>query len=136
MRDGGRALHERRQLVAGTPERPLVQQLPAREHECDDEPGGELAQGERTRHREQRDHVGPQLAAEHPPSHGEGQRHDHRHQGDRPEHVRRVLRPREQQHHADGKRRRNGNRNEETTHTLMVLNDGRARIGASHRADA
>ena len=90
-----RALRECRQLAPGAAERPVVQDIAAREHERHDQARLEFTQGERADDGEQRDHVGSQLAAQHPPQHREGERHDDGEQREDPEPVRDARLPRE-----------------------------------------
>ena len=85
VRHGGRASRERSELAPGAPERTLVQQLAAGQHQGNHEPCLELAQCERPGHGEQRDHVGSQLAVRHPPHDRERQRHDHADEHDDPD---------------------------------------------------
>ena len=136
VRNGRRAGDERGQLASGAPERALVQQVAAREHESHDEPCRQLAQGERPAHGQQSDDVGAQLAAQHAAPDLERERDDHRDQHDRPQNVRRVRLAREDQGDANRQRERDGHRNESCSHMRSVHERGPWRIGASRRVDA
>ena len=116
MRDRRSARGEGGELAARAPEGAVVEHLAARQHERDDEARLVLAQGERARDREQRDHVGAQLAAQHAPRDADREWRDHGEQHACPEQVRGAGAVGESQRKAGREGERDGDGDESAAH--------------------
>jgi hypothetical protein len=85
------SLHERAQLAPGATVRDLLERVPAREHQRDHGAGEVLAQGERAEHRDERDRVDADVAAEQRARHGDRQRDEQERRRRCPGQVRRCV---------------------------------------------
>ena len=129
VRHGRRTRRERGELAPGTAEGPLVEQLASGEHQRDDEACEQLAQEERTHHRQQRDHVGSQLTVQHAACHCNRKRPDHRDQREGPDDIGGPCFAGSGQHEAGDERQRDGGRDEQASHLPIVGRGARSRIG-------
>src|SRR5581483_8462637 len=77
--DARRPADERRQLAARTTGGPLLEGVPAREHQRDHGPGGPLPERKRSRDRDQGDGVDADVPAEQGTGHAQGQRQQDEH---------------------------------------------------------
>ena len=91
--DARRALEQRGQVAPRAAGRVVLERVAAREHQRDDRAGELLAGGERARHREQRDHVDADVAAQQRPRDLPGQRDQHHDDRGRPGDLRRFRFP-------------------------------------------
>ena len=91
MRDARRALDQRCQLAAGTAAGVRLERVAAREHERDDCADEVLAEGERAGHREERNRIDADVAAEQGLEHRPAERDEQRRCDEAPEGVARVA---------------------------------------------
>lgn len=126
-------LRECRELAPGAAERPLVQELPAREHQGDDEADSELVEGERSGHCEQRDDVGAELPMQHPADDPDRERYRHRSQDECPHDIGPTALAQQAHHDTARQRAPDGYGKQVAPHILIVRWRPRRRIGLDHR---
>ena len=122
---------EGRQLAPRTSEGMCVEQLAARQHQRNHEPRRELAEDQRSDHREQRDDVGSELAANHPRGDADRQRDGGEDECNRPDGVARGRVACQVEHGADHEGERNSRGNEVASHRPIVPLRHGARIGVA-----